>query len=239
LFASDESNNIMNKIARSLVLLVLCAFALSACGYGFGSQFVINYRLTVTVDDNGAVHTGTGVWRYRLIRGWSETFIAQAIPVDMGAKGTLFVLITDKKGQQLKDYDRFRFRKDSTQFEEGMERRYGQYIFVDCGDTQAYGNKSYGCPRMVRFTNERDPATVQAVDPTNLSASFGPGVSLRPITVTIVRNGPTKGLIKRLPWLKGPHNNDYLVEPPFSKVAVKLPLASALGYSDFYEGMNP
>jgi hypothetical protein len=217
----------MTKIARSLILLVLCALTVSACGYGFGSQYVINYRLTITVDDNGTVHTGTGVWRYRHIRGWSETFIAQAIPVDMGAKGTLFVLITDKKGQALKRYDRFRFRKDVTQFEEGMERRYGQYIFVDCGDTQAYGNKGYGCPQMVRFTNELDPSTVQGVDPTNLSASFGPGVSLRPINVTIVRNGPTKGLIKRLPWLKRPnatHSTTYLIEPDPTIPASKQPI---------------
>jgi hypothetical protein len=210
----------MTKIVRSLVLLALCALTLSGCI----SVWTANFRLTISVDDNGTVHTGTGVWRSRVIEMWSSKFYGQAIPVDMGSKGTLFVLITNQKGFELSDYAVTLFKTDN----------------LKIGDTRTITCPDVRCPQMVRFTNERDPATVQGVDPTNLSASFGPGVSLRPITVTIVRNGPTKGLIKRLPWLKGPHDSDSLVPPPspLPPSISQWPFSSRLGFTDFSSGIK-
>jgi hypothetical protein len=217
--ANDESCKPMTKIARSLVLLALCALILSGCI----SVWTANFRLTVSVDDNGTVHTGTGVWRSRVIKMWSSKFYGQAIPVDMGPKGTLFVLITNQDGFELSDYAVTLFKTD--------DLKIGDTRIITCPDTR--------CPRMVRFTNERDPATVQAVDPTNLSASFGPGVSLRPITVTIVRNGPTKGLIKRLPWLKiGSGTSASLVELDMKKAPGTDVFATTVNIYDFSQGVN-
>ena len=58
-------------------------------------------------------------------------------------------------------------------------------------------------PVMVTFADPRVPGSVRAVDPANLAASFGPGVSLRSVKVEITHDGVTHGpILRALPWLK-------------------------------------
>lgn len=60
-------------------------------------------------------------------------------------------------------------------------------------------------PMLVTFTDIDDPTTVQRVDPDNLAATFGPGVSIKRITLEITDEKVTKGRLKTvLPWMDGP-----------------------------------
>ena len=60
-------------------------------------------------------------------------------------------------------------------------------------------------PLLVTFTDLTDPTTVKAVDPENLAATFGPGVSLKRLTLEITDEPVTEGRIEQvLGWL-GPH----------------------------------
>jgi hypothetical protein len=55
-------------------------------------------------------------------------------------------------------------------------------------------------PLLLRFGNIADPRTVEQVDPDNLAASFGYGVRLKRITITMLGKTPvTKGISKYLP----------------------------------------
>ena len=57
-------------------------------------------------------------------------------------------------------------------------------------------------PLLARFDDLRKPASVQRVEPADLSTSFGPGVRLRRITVQVTKDRVTRGDIeKRLPWI--------------------------------------
>jgi hypothetical protein len=56
---------------------------------------------------------------------------------------------------------------------------------------------------LVRFRDIDNPASVEQVDPNNLSASFGPGVSLRRATIEITDDPVTTGIEAKLKWLKG------------------------------------
>ena len=56
-------------------------------------------------------------------------------------------------------------------------------------------------PLLVHFRDIRDPKTVVRIDPTEVAASFGPGVKLRRITVQITDDAVTMGIKKRLRWL--------------------------------------
>jgi hypothetical protein len=57
-------------------------------------------------------------------------------------------------------------------------------------------------PLLVTFDDITDPTTVRLVDPTNLSASFGPGVSLAGVTLEITEADVTKGRVEGvLGWL--------------------------------------
>jgi hypothetical protein len=64
-------------------------------------------------------------------------------------------------------------------------------------------------PDLVTFDDVNDPRTVKLVDPRNLEASFGPGVSLKRATIAIVDNSTplTKGIEKKLPWIVGLNPN--------------------------------
>lgn len=57
-------------------------------------------------------------------------------------------------------------------------------------------------PLLVTFTDINDPKTVQQVDPDNLAATFGPGVSLKRITLEITDEPVTEGKLESvLGWL--------------------------------------
>ncbi|RWA59249.1 MAG: hypothetical protein EOQ28_33230 [Mesorhizobium sp.] len=60
-------------------------------------------------------------------------------------------------------------------------------------------------PLLVTFTDISDPKTVQKVDPNNLAAAFGPGVTLKRITLEITDDSVTAGkIVALLGWLNDP-----------------------------------
>lgn len=57
-------------------------------------------------------------------------------------------------------------------------------------------------PLLVTFDDLNDPTTVRRVDPADLAATFGPGVTLRRITLEITDKKMTKGrVVNLLQWL--------------------------------------
>jgi hypothetical protein len=57
---------------------------------------------------------------------------------------------------------------------------------------------------LVTFVDINDPTTVQRVDPDNLAATFGPGVSLKRITLEITDEKVMAGGIRKIvPWVSG------------------------------------
>lgn len=61
-----------------------------------------------------------------------------------------------------------------------------------------------GLPLLVAFDDLDDPATVKRVDPDNLEAVFGPGVSLNSITLEITDEPVTTGEVEKvLGWFRG------------------------------------
>lgn len=57
-------------------------------------------------------------------------------------------------------------------------------------------------PVLVKFSNPSDPTSVSLVDPSNLEAAFGSGVTLKAATVEITGDPVSNSIDTRLPWLK-------------------------------------
>lgn len=57
-------------------------------------------------------------------------------------------------------------------------------------------------PYFVRFRDPRDPASIERVDPDALAKTFGPGTTLKALTVQLTSDPVTHGIYARLPWLK-------------------------------------
>ena len=68
-------------------------------------------------------------------------------------------------------------------------------------------------PAMVTFKNERDPRTIEEVDPENMEQHF-PGVRLLNFEIEITDAPLTRVLTKRLPWLETIDQNETLEREP-------------------------
>jgi len=88
-------------------------------------------------------------------------------------------------------------------------------------------------PLLVAFTDINDPTTVRKVDPDNLAATFGPGVSLKRITLEITDEEVTKGKVDALlPWL-GSYYGKKLDGRRYETIEAENRFANSLGAGDF------
>ncbi|MCP4095679.1 MAG: hypothetical protein GY748_05500, partial [Planctomycetaceae bacterium] len=53
-------------------------------------------------------------------------------------------------------------------------------------------------PLLVTFTDINDPASVKKIDPDDLAASFGPGYSLKSVTLEITGEPVTQGVVEKV-----------------------------------------
>jgi hypothetical protein len=69
-------------------------------------------------------------------------------------------------------------------------------------------------PMLVRFRDLSDPTSVERVDPSDLAASFGPGVKLDRMSIEITDAVATKGIEAVLPWLTRGESQRLIPPPP-------------------------
>jgi hypothetical protein len=193
------------RAAVGRALALVSAGALAACN----QMPSYRYRMTVEVETPEGLKTGSSVIEVKTSGGGLDNSggIASkvrgaAVAVDLGARGTLFALLSGH-GER----DRAAGIAPTALIPDRPDRR---------GTAEAWANNlramkmrrnpaelpaSY-YPTMVRFRSIDDPKTVQDVDPANLAASFGPGVELDKITVQLTDDSVTFGISNRFSWWK-------------------------------------
>jgi hypothetical protein len=134
-------------------------------------------------------------------RGGANT-AGEAVVVDIGPRGLLFVLLTGDVR-----------RKFSDELSANAVERAG---FVHRGLTpiidyarQVSSARTNGrfpvlpeeLPMMIRFKDIHDPMSAELIDPKDLSKTFGAGVSLGDVFVDITDDPVTTGIEKWLPWV--------------------------------------
>jgi hypothetical protein len=132
----------------------------------------------------------------------------EAVAVDLGARGTLYALLSGRNPKTGEP------EQGSTQAGMFMTliaktslKRIGGGRDVVNAIRAANGKADVPAnllPFMVRFGDETNPKTVEAVDPENLAASFGDGVRLKRVTIERTDDPVTTGIEKRLGWLVDP-----------------------------------
>ncbi len=194
----------------------------------------------MSVESDGRVRTGSGVisttwWDQRFLQGlaagipWQFSVHGQAVPVDLGRRGVLFVLLRGDPARKRSYPDMAPLlsglvmprRPPWLSFEEGLTfvARHRGEVDVPCEPL----------PMMVRFGNIADPRTVERVDPCDLTRSFGPGVRLARVTIAVTDEWPTTGIEAWLPWLV-PLGGHYLNGEPYGHPGS---LAGSLHTGDF------
>ncbi len=225
----------MKQIAIATAIVVGVIYLITQALY---PSVTHRYRLTLVADDNGKPVIGSAVieasyWKKSQFMGshgeYGSSARGEAVVLDFGDKGLLFALL---KGDDMHSDANWIVR---TAF--GIERRSPPDEELRELRTLT-GKKALSfakLPILVRFRDTTDPKSVERVDPDNLAASYGPGVTLIKATIEIVPSGVwpfsafglsgtpiTTGIINRLTWL----NSDiaryprWLELPENSRVAI-------------------
>ena len=197
---------------KPLGIIAAAAIALAvglylAWGWVFPSG-TLRYRLTIEVEADGKVHTGSGVIEVTFKRqGWSDsatlgvrpTIKGEAIPVDLGERGTFFVLLSStSSANYASDPANLPLQAFGLEGSGGLTGDKLRRLGSVSGRAVIPINR---LPMFARFRNLDDPTSIERVDPGNLERTFGAGVRLVRATIETTRDPVTTGLAQRLPWL--------------------------------------
>ena len=195
--------------------VVLLFFAL----FGTSTQ-VLHERLTLTVDTPSGPRSASGIttvtrgeaygFVYQQLKGMtggatgSTMAVGTAIMLEVTPGRWLFVTRSDPWGTH--DYTGM---SQGTIFDPASPRSprgtppetIASYLRRSPPGTEIFP-KRYRWPAFVTFDDLSNPKSIRIVDPDNLAASFGPGVSLRSLTLSAAQlPGDPAPLRQLLPWL--------------------------------------
>jgi hypothetical protein len=188
------------RLARALMLGagVMSAFLLVSCGM-FADVWEWNQKLTVEVLVDGKVVSGSAVshvwWQEANALGvYPSGYKGEATVVDLGPRGKLFALIGEETNYIAQYTLHDALGEDRGDYEKLLPK------IMRFRGTKDVPRDHY--PLLVTFTNLDDPRTIRKVDPSDLSAAFGPGISLGQVTLEITDEAVTSGKVETLlPWL--------------------------------------
>jgi hypothetical protein len=226
-------------VGRALILLLV----LAAGGCGSWPRMA-RVRFTVEIDDNGRPVSGSAVqevdcaFNDGLIRMGAAALSCgvkgEALVVDLGAKGLLFVLLTADPGRRHlsgSPWGIFEYANRDLYDPVGLTAAAFDRI---ASQRTAVAVDAAHTPMMVRFRDVNDPTTIELVDPEHLDASFGGRVRFSKATVAITTDAITTGIEKSTPWLVGGNPTRWIV-PPTGRLLRDIPFERRLTDSDFWD----
>jgi hypothetical protein len=149
--------------------------------------------------------------------------LGEATVVEVAPGQYLFALLGN--GQLFPDAARDRFR--------GMSRK--EWLYEIPKQTEGVSLLPNHMPMLVTFADVADPTSVKLVDPTNLAATFGPGVALKAAWLEITDEPVTEGRMQAiLVWMC-----EHIAEPNLNWAGNANEindLANSLDPSDFKAG---
>lgn len=200
---------------------------LTGCGEMFPKRF--RFKMTVEVETPEGLKTGSSVMEmsaslasFKLPESHAVNLgvNAEAVAVELPGGQTLFALVDNLEYGAVATFDSSNPREEKlVQLFEMLAQSLGQ---------SAEMLPPY-FPRFVRFRDIRDPKTVDLVDPNDLTKSFGPGVKLKRVVLTVVDEPVTVGIENRLRWL--PQYRGKMLDG--SRFNDKATLVNGLGFGSF------
>jgi hypothetical protein len=198
----------MKTPAKVLVVMVTAAVLgfIALDRYVFPS-FVHRYRLTIELDDDGRVRSGSGVvqvtWTNQPKFGeappWVSKVKGQAIFVNLETRGAVLALLSG--GYPLQDEtikpDFFALRAlygSNALSPEALDALGRARVKKELGPTELV--------RMLWLPDINNPATAQIVDLRRLGTTIDPKLRFRRAEIELTGDSVTTDLSKHLPWLK-------------------------------------
>lgn len=233
---------------------LLAALMLAGCDLVAGDPTpTYRYRMTVEVETPEGLETGSSVievstdvaGKYSIPTPGrvSHRVRGEAAAVDLGERGVLFALLRSESEVDWSANVMFLLAPaapDAIPAGESFLWRYDAMLamtrpielpatFPDV----AHLKDRPARPMLVTFRDLADPTTVEKVDPDNLAASFGDGVSLRRITVQMTDDPVTTGIEERLEWMDEYRNRHFDDSSTVSEDLTTDDLAARLSAGSF------
>jgi len=233
---------------------MLCAplaLVLTAC-FGPDATPDYRYRLTVEVETPEGLKTGSSVIEVRQSMGRPGSnpsgrmifrdVSGEAVAVDLPGGRTLFALLrSDSNNEWASQFMQTLAPEiEGEPWEEAFDNMLlleGEIVLPRTFPPVGHLDERSAYPMLVTFADLDDPTSVARVDPDDLAASFGEGVTLRQITVQLTDDPVTSGIEERLGWLTNVRGA--LVHLPMSEYPPRgtpLPLHNTLTSMNFKRG---
>jgi hypothetical protein len=220
------------------------------------------YRITVEVDTPEGLRTGASVIEVRMADhrlhppgagASSKGFSGEAVAIDLPGGQTAFALL---KGEPDAQFGPENFADAAFQNQvDGLVGKLTDKNRLEWWRTMVRQTNIVELPRtvispippphlvpayplFVTFADIRDPKTVVRVDPDNLAASFGAGVTLKRITIQITDDTVTTGIEKRFDWWENYRNRHFDGTSTVSQDLTTDALAASLSSGSFSTEFN-
>jgi hypothetical protein len=250
----------MSGRAKGYLVVVASILAIAVLGWlilgDTARPRTLRSRLTVVVETPEGDRTGSSVTQITIsfpgglarADGYSiwTTLIGEAVVVDLGSRGFLFVTFESKSGLARGGMDMY-----NAAFTSFPREKFRGEHWKDMSSTDEYAAyldelirlrpkgdlPANSMPVLVRFRDPTNSSSVELVDPLDLAASLGPGVKFKSASVEITDDPITKGIDAKLPWLASSKVSPSLFPPDDPRVNHRYmkdtPPIAHLHYDDF------
>ena len=203
------------SVAFRILALVCATLALAACERSASYR----YKLSLSLDTPNGVVTGYNIVEVRAFgvsipaSGVMSKVTGEALFLDLGpGRRPLVALLTRKYPPLIPrpgaDWQYTWGEKDPAAVVNRLytgDRKLSHYLDTIEGFSKFRGPRpipTFDLPDIVTFADINDPHSVIAVDPDNLAATLGAGVSWRSATIEVTDEPLTTGIEAKLPWVK-------------------------------------
>jgi hypothetical protein len=227
-----------------LSLMRLGALAvISLCLAGCGKSESYRYKLTLAVNTKDGIKRGSSVgevahWEVSIpARGVAHKLRGEALYLDLGPRTRpLIALLTSKRHPHGEPAPWTRNGGPDSRF---WLRLYGETPSLNFLDDVARIARLRGprkiapddLPDLVTFADINDPNSVIEIDPNDLQATLGQGVTWNEITFESTNEPITSGIRTKLPWIDAYFQKNLRLDG--SNHGFKRDLANILNWADF------
>lgn len=200
------------RLWKILILIILLPLAY---WFFFWPHYSWHQKMTIEVEKDGQVYTGSSVssvfWNRNIISvvlgqgaAWLPEIKGEAVVVELPENKYLFALLNYSGNTEFTANLATRILFSSKQRVWGNDK-FQAVLVAKTGAPLTVPLDNY--PLLVTFTDIDDPASVEKVNPSNLEATFGPGVELKSLTLEITDEPVTRGRVEKvLGWIQQYYN---------------------------------
>ena len=197
-------------LMRTFGIIMLCIMAVIGGGIVLWPTYTYRYCVTLDVEVDHAIKTGSSVIEVtrrwdpvpgRPISHYSTSAKGEAVFVDLGSSGNLFLVLTNgKENPEQLGAQTFHFDLTDTNDVSEQRRRADalteKHAIADLRPDQL--------PMLVTFANLDDASTARVVRPGEFEQVFGEGVRFHRAWIAMTSDPITRGIESKLPWWNKP-----------------------------------